>query len=52
VKIRDPWATEDSAVTHLYKDNDITSWNAVTATDKTRIGYTQSNDGIFFMEIS
>jgi hypothetical protein len=52
VKIRDPWSTDKSTVTHLYRDGDLTSWNAVPAAEKTRIGYVQLNDGIFFMEIS
>jgi len=36
----------------LYRDADLTSWTAVPAAEKTRIGYVQFNDGIFFMEIA
>lgn len=51
VKLRDPWGIDGgSTLSYTYRDTDTTSWNAVSASEKTRIGYSNNiNDGIFFM---
>jgi hypothetical protein len=47
LKVRNPWGEQEWLGGG--SDKDKAFWNKVTSIDKKRLGYNQSNDGIFFM---
>ena len=49
IKMRNPWASE--LYTAAWCD-DCSEWNNVSQADKDRVGYTNNDDGVFFMPLS
>lgn len=49
VKLRNPWGNFEWSGAWCDKDS---QWNGVSQSEKTRIGYTTIDDGVFFMEFS
>lgn len=47
LKVRNPWGEQEWLGGG--SDKDKTFWNKVSSIDKKRLGFNQSNDGIFFM---
>jgi len=49
VKMRNPWASEKY---HGVWSDGSSEWNSVTAEDIATAGYTEDDDGVFFMPLS
>jgi hypothetical protein len=45
--VRNPWGEKEW--TGRGCDSDKKFWNSVSSIDKTRLGYSEKNDGIFFI---
>ena len=49
IKMRNPWASE---LYHAAWCDGCPEWNDISQADKDRVGYTNNDDGVFFMPLS
>jgi hypothetical protein len=51
IKLRNPHGVDSTTTTYKFRDGDPL-WSSISTAEKERLGYTLSNDGIFFMTIA